>query len=306
MKRVAYLDTLKWLAGVIIFTVHFISYVRPSFFDEVLRTMPWYAIVGGFTGKYAVTLFAAIIGYLPYVAPSSATPARYFVRRYLYFVIGGFIANASYWMLGVLGIMEPGLSLPHVVKTSLILGYDIYTPFWCIQSFFIISVVAYLNAKCNVTAIGVLLEIIGFYLTGLQWVALGLIGCLAAALLQREGIKKALSIRIVPWILIVIALVIIKQPESDAAYIADAISSALIIVAVGASPLLSKALSTRFFAFLGENAMAFFLLHMFVIVGMLHITARYPVLSYAAALAVLTVISVIVNRIIKLLMRLIP
>ncbi len=176
------------------------------------------------------------------------------MRRYFYFVVCGFAINLVF----VIG--KGNLSLK-VVSESLLLGSGIFPTYWCIQSFFIGSVVSYFNSFYKIQDAFIILEIILFYSSGKTWIAICLLGNLAALFYIDDRFENILKRKSVKIFLLLLIFLLIKRSESELTYLIDGMCSLIFLLVVKKSDFLKRIFGIRIFASQGKNVMAIYLFH---------------------------------------------
>ena len=277
------LDTFKFLAIVCVFSGHFIGITKPELFD-LLRLPPWYYFVGGFSGKFGVAVFAVISSYITYeeaFAGGGGSATRYILRRYFYFLLCAFVVNAGMWLINVIHITSETFTFVQFLKNTFLLGGEFFSPYWCIPSFLMISIVSELNGKGRVAFPAIALEIGFFVLLGgwlWLWVAIGLLGAFAASLQAWEPFRKTVfRVPVLPQLVLWgVALVIIKRPEGYLTYFLDGVACVLMILAVKNSRVLMRIFDNKYLAFCGRYTMEMYLMHLIVIYVSLRVFSVPP------------------------------
>lgn len=261
-KREEYLDTLRFLAAVWIFTTHFIAFVNYDLFNR-FEKMPLYLIFYGITGKLAVTLFCVILGYFSYMKGNSdqGNTLQYMSRRYIYFVIAGFIINSIYAIAAYMGIIDREISIYQVIRSSVLITSDIQARFWCMWSFLIGSFFCYLNGKYKLGLAEIVLETLLFIYCGQIWIAMCLFGNIIILLLENEKIKALFENTWIQILILILIFVFVKRPESTRTYLIDGICSTALIMVVMNNRKLSAALSNKYLAKINKNYMGIYLIH---------------------------------------------
>lgn len=272
-KRKNYIDGLKCLAIFIIFEAHFAAYFESDsirFWSE--PTMSF--LMRGMTAKFGVAILAVCLGYFAYESREK-NASVYIARRYFYFFISGLFINTVIAVLSYCHIILfdnglPALSLfitvKAVLKESLTLGYRIFPTYWCIFDFCVGSVIAYLNGRGEVETVGILVQMLLFWLSGRIWVTICLIGCLCSRFLKNKICVRILSIRLVRVVLFLLPIVLTMEAGGDIPKFWDGIRTMMIVLALEASPFMQKVLSVRPLASTGKNVLGIFLIHMPVLI----------------------------------------
>ena len=262
-ERIRYLDILKLLAIFVVFATHFVDRFNDSYVS-LWHDAPTAWLLNGVNGKTGVAVFAVILGYFAYRSKEQNI-TKYTLKRYMYFLLCALFINSIYAIFGSLGIFDDSYTAKEVILTSLTLGAEIFRTFWCIRPFFIASVISRLNGKAGAGVLVILLDMLILYqLTGDVWVAICLMGNLAAVLMQREkimGIFRHIWIR---WPVYAAAFFLVKRPESDIKYVIDGACAMVLILAFSESRIIRKVLDWEPLASQGKNTMAMYLIHVVV------------------------------------------
>lgn len=298
-KRFDYMDGLKFFAALWIFAVHFISSDVPSLLGL------WSGfLLRGVSGKLAVAILAVILGYLAYdKGTKSDKLGEIILKRYVQFVVMGIIIN-------IFGAANKGYNFTQpmtyisIVATSLTLGKQLASIFWCMQAFFFASVISYIAGKYKMSEFPIILLIGTFYLTGNVWVSVCLMGNLLCRFTNFEAFpkrEKILSNPLTQIILFVIAFFAIKRSESDLTYFIDGICCMLILFIFAANKTLRKIFGCKVLAYLGKQSMGIFLLHPFIYPSVSNfVYSHFPNLpvihlfAFIASLIIVVLLSVIV------------
>ena len=272
-KRKPYIDGLKCLAIFIIFLTHFVAYFESDYI-RFWSEPPMSFLMKGMTGKYGVAILAVCLGYFAYESREE-NASVYMARRYFYFFISGLFINTVIAALSYAHIILFDNGLPArslivtskaVLKESLILGYRIYPTYWCMFDFCVGSVFAYLNGRDKVKTLGILVQMLLFWLSGRIWVTICLIGCLCRRFLKNRTCVKILSIKPIRFVLLLLSIVLAIEEGGDAPNLWNGIRAMMIVLVLEESPLLQKVLSSRPFALTGKNVLGVFLIHMPVLI----------------------------------------
>ena len=310
-KRKSYLDAVKLFAIFIVFATHFIAAYRDSLF-MLWDVMPYALFLKGISGKFGVVIFSVILGYFAYRS-SEKNIVKYTIKRYLYFLICALFINSLYACVGHLGIYSDPVSVRQVLITSVKLGDDIFPTFWCIIPFLLGSVLSRINGLVNDrTGTGVILPLIEIAVLvwlDQQWVAICLMGNIAALIESNEKLMKPFLKRAVRILIYLIAFFAIKQPSADIRYLVDGVAVLLVIPALSGSSVLTKVLDCRALASPGKNTMAIYLIHVVIyhIIGDRVIDASASpssfLLSFVVSWAVIVLLSYPVNALLNRLSK---
>lgn len=256
MHRLKYYDTLKFFAIFLVCFTHFIGWFHGEYF-KYYEIMPYSLLVNGLTGKLGVIILGQVMCVFAYNS-SQKNPIKYFVTRYLYFVVCGAMINCLYI---VSGIYTEDISIGQFFTHSFQLSAAIFPTFWCMRIFLLAGLVAYMNGKTQASAIIIIFEVVLLWLSGNFWMAACVMGCLAQSI-RNKSLLNILQKPVVKAIILFAIFWAIKRPESYEAYWIDAICTALFIVVLECSDFVRKLLSgIRFLSFLGKYTMTVFMVH---------------------------------------------
>ena len=284
-KRKPYIDTIKALAIFVVFLTHFIDEFHPEYFS-LWKTLPTAILLKGVSGKFGVCVFSVILGYFAFKTKETNI-AKYAVKRYVYFLVCGLFINSVYAVFSRFGLFSDPISTYKVLKTSVLLGSDIFPTFWCIRPFMYASLITAINKKLRSfpTNIAIIIvEIALLVYVGQLWVAICLIGNVVAIVEHSDYYKKVFSNRSIRISVYLISFIAIKFAN----YLLDGISAALVLLALGCSPVLSEYLRNRLLASIGKNTMAIYLTHVIIYeaIGKVLITDTHFVASFVFAMLV--------------------
>lgn len=160
-ERVYWIDTLRFLLIVRIFTTHFRASIKEGryvygFFMNLITANGY-----GVSGKFCVLMFAVILGYFATLA-GYKEKERYIETRYIYFISCMLFINVIYYVLSTVGAIDKKISIINIVSNTFLLGDGIYATAWCILPYFIGSVICYLGGRCKISLPGWILVIVAF------------------------------------------------------------------------------------------------------------------------------------------------
>ena len=293
--RKNYLDSLKLFAIFFVFATHFIAAFRDSLFS-LWDIMPYALLFKGISGKFGVVIFSVILGYFAYRS-SEKNVLKYSVKRYVYFLLCALFINGLYAVCGHFGIYSDPVSLRTVLITSVTLGDDIFPTFWCIIPFLLGSVLSRINGRAGSGFILPLIEMAVLVYLDQQWVAICLMGNIAAAAESKEKLMKPFGSRAFRILIYLAAFAAIKQPNADIRYLVDGAAVLLVILALSKSTVLAKALSCKALASPGKITMAIYLMHVIVyhLIGERVIDASVSLNSFIISLIVSWAVTVFIS-----------
>ena len=143
-KRELYLDSFKFIAILNVIFSHFFSYCR-SHYKINLNSFSFV------NGKYGVIIFCIVLGLLAYKQGQKGKNniIVYSLKRYIYFVICGFIINTVYYAINYNDIRCEA-NYNYVIGESLFLSYQIYPTYWFAKDFCIGSIICYILGEYDV------------------------------------------------------------------------------------------------------------------------------------------------------------
>lgn len=261
MKREGYLDSLKIMAIFIIYATHFISQFHKEYFF-LWSEMPSRIVFGGLTGKFGVALFGVILGYLAYKS-SETNIAKYSIKRYIYFVLCGLFVNTLYAVLGTFGYFHGVIGVTKVLRTSFLVGDQIFATYWCMRPFLVASIFSRINGQLRLHPVIILAEIVGLILIEQPWIAICMLGNLIPSIRNIEFVDRLLENSYVKIAGVILALWIIKL-DSKYIYLLYGLSSVIIILALTKDSHIKSLMEKPFFTHQGQNTMAIYLIHVAV------------------------------------------
>lgn len=262
-KRFDYLDTAKFIAIMWIFVVHYISEFQPQWF-AYWDILPFSLLLKGLTGKCALAMLAVTMGFLAYYKGTKQGGLfAAVVKRYLSFFVMGLFVNVIYAANSGLSLSDLSV-LKDILVTSLAIGDGIYATFWCMQSFFIASVVSYIAGLFKLKELPVCGLVALFIVLGEIWVAVCLMGNLLYVMTDAQdprAYRKVLENRWVQLLLVVAVFFAVKRSESDVTYVIDGLCAALMLAVISMNSKAEKLFSAPALVFMGKYSMGIFLLH---------------------------------------------
>ena len=233
--RIVYLDTMRFLAALWVFTTHFINMYRPGVF-RLWTVMPFSLFLNGLTGKLAVTLFCVVLGYLAYESGQRNTNMnifQYTITRYIYFFSFALFLNTLYVVVtnaGLLSLVWQSMGVGQVIYSSIFLKGDIVGFFGILRPLFIASLLCFINGKYKLSYKEVLVQSIVMIFIGQTWVGIALLGNLAEILLQNEKVNAVLKKLWIQLPLIIMVFVLIKRPENNTTHLIDELCMTVVVL----------------------------------------------------------------------------
>ncbi len=271
-QRIGWIESMRFLAFFLVFTVHYIAAFKPELFRYWEEGWTSYLLMG-LTGKFAVALFSVILGYFAAakLSQEGGEYGAYVAQRYLQFVAPLFIVNFfmslnSFIMMDLFGIRQ-------FFRDSFFFTYEIVPTFWCMEPFFLASLVIGLIA---VLTRGEHKKRPGWYaaallvslLIGETWIGICLMGAILYTVQSRGyGWLKNVPVKIV---LAVCAYLLLHTPEStEPSYFRDGIACirwgvawCFLLLVIFNTPMIQKPLDMKALKWLGSMAFALYLVHM--------------------------------------------
>ncbi|MBR5774473.1 MAG: acyltransferase family protein [Clostridia bacterium] len=265
-ERINYMDGLKFFAAMWIFITHFITTHAPSGL-LLWRDFPYTLIFKGITGKLCVSLLGVILGYLSYIKGTKTEKlGPVIIKRYVHFVVMAVVIN-------IFGALKKGYNFAElktyfiIAVNSLMLNHELAAIFWCIQSFFLASVILYILGKYKVSSFPIILLTIVFFVCDNVWISVCLMGAVLYRITNYEISSAREKFLSRPWVqiaLFVIAFFAIKRSESSLTFYIQGVCCVFILIIFSVNKTLKKIFSCKVFAYLGKQSMGIFLLHSFV------------------------------------------
>lgn len=249
-QRERELDSLKFIAIFIIYSLHFINEFRPIYFEFIYNQYPMKIISSGITGKMCVALFGVLLGYFAYNYGKNKSFLEYSIKRYGYFVWVGLIINS------ILGLIND-ISINSVIISSLKVNSDIFVTFWFAKDFLIASIICnYLGRTKSNLSTNLVFILISYYL-GTVWITICLMGTVVSGLVDSKLTKnKFINIAV-----LIISLLLIRRTESETTYLLDGFFSTVLIINIEKSKYIKKILTNRITSNLGTKTMAILVIH---------------------------------------------
>ena len=148
-QRIAYFDTYRFLAAMMIFLSHYIYYFSRASF-RYFHTMPYSLVLEGIRGSLGVMILCVILGYFAYKKGEKSKDSLIVlsVKRYLYFVV---MAVAYYLIAFTIGGRHLKGGFLHTVKVlgkaSILLTDDYNGLFWTLIPMLIGSMICYVLGR---------------------------------------------------------------------------------------------------------------------------------------------------------------
>ena len=240
MKRVKWVDSVRFLAIFLIMTTHYLAAFFPSALS-LWEPGPFFWLFGGITGKLSVAVFCVLLGYYagrpkPF---SFSGFGLYAVRRYfqlaffaflatLLFLLGGYAVT---WLFhtpdeAVFRILSDGprYNLIYLLRDAFLLEDHYIDTLWCMRDLMLASVVCRLfgylpehirpgvRAVLACVLIALLLAVNAAFFI---WACVGLMGCLVRLAVDAARTRPQLTAPVPRFFLFAVSLVLLKIPLSE-------------------------------------------------------------------------------------------
>ena len=240
MKRVKWVDSVRFLAIFLIMITHYLA----SFFPSALSLWepgPFFWLFGGVTGKLSVAVFCVLLGYYACTPKSFSFSGfgLYTVRRYfqlaffaflatLLFLLGGYAVT---WLFhtpdeAVFRILSDGprYNLMYLLRDAFLLEDHYIDTLWCMQDLMLASVVCrlfgYLPERIRpgvraVLACALITLLLVVNAAFFIWTCVGLMGCLVRLAVEAARTRPQLTAPVPCLFLLAVSLVLLKLPLSE-------------------------------------------------------------------------------------------
>lgn len=273
-KRIGWIDSVRFLAIFWVMTTHYISVYHGEWIRYWSEGWTKY-VLQGLTGKFAVAIFCLLMGYFAALKMSKNYGAISYIKdRYLQFSQGVLFMNVGlaltiralyHFDIVNLAFQPDKHNIRGVLSDSFLFSSEIILPFWCIQVFFVSSVMLAIVHKLKYSfGIQCVLMLL-FILTGYIWPGLCILGSIMhtiiAKLNQNIKWKDILRNKWLQACLLLISFVMIQRPESNATFVLYGISGFIILTVLFQNETIQKMLDKKWLRFLGSVSFEFYLVH---------------------------------------------
>lgn len=262
-ERVAYFDTYRFLAAMLIFATHYISkFSRVTF--RYWSIFPYSIVLHGINGKLGVSMLCVILGYFAYrkgekskeslIALSLKRYTYFVVMAGLYYIIASFVKNYS--------VSDSFFgSVAFFAKEALLLNDKYNGLFWTLIPMLIGSVVCYILGRSQTKTGGVLLMGAAFLLADEVWVFNCIIGCLIAVWQYNDLVKKIMSHWWTRLIAFILAFCAIKAPESFRTYMLQGFFCVVVVIITMNSDKLAKFMGAPIWTKVNRSYFSLYIFH---------------------------------------------
>ena len=270
-------DSLKYYAIFLVIIGHFFNY-RGVAAPDWVNVFPLSFLLREFSGRTGVLMFGVIMGYFAFRSGKKKEFIPYVLKRYLYFVLWGFVINGLYYLFNIDGIRTDS-NFNLVIGQSVLLGKLIFPAYWFVLPFFEGSILSFIAGKLKLKAVWILAVALAILFLKQEYIAVVVLGALLDEILEKHPpyFEKAG----VQLLLCIVSLLLLFQRGHYFSLFFQGIGCAVIVVLFMYNKLLHKAGENGFTCYFGKLTMAILILHlvcMNVIDGMLdmyHIDLPY-------------------------------
>ena len=272
-KRITYLDTVRWMAAVFIFTTHFIAAFERDIFRIWDEVFPVNLFMYGVTGKLAVSVLGVVLGFMAFTKgkknAGSNDTVTYLVQRYLFFLAAGLVIHLLYGVAQSFSLVNYGIKFGDVIENSVFMKDTIVAHWWSMMPFLLASVLCFICGKYQLGIGEIIIGIGIFYYAGQVWIAVCLMGALVKCILEDERYVKLLQKKWTRILIFAILFVILKREESNLTYLIDGIGMSLFILVLCTWDILQGFFGHRYWNLVNKNYMGVFMVHelVYVILG---------------------------------------
>lgn len=187
-KRLSFLDTVRFLACTLVFVNHFCVNVGGGKFSFLWESIPYRYLFAGLNGKFGVSMFAVVSGYLATLCGKKHSFLGYTIKRYLSFVFAEIVAVLFLLFCRIVTQQSPisDYSLYAIIKDCLSLGSVVVPILWCFREFLLGSVFCFICGKYKLDFFPILAIIFILALVGKIWTAVCVFGALAYCITQSK------------------------------------------------------------------------------------------------------------------------
>jgi len=280
-------DSLKYYAIFLVIIGHFFNYCGVAAPDWV-NVFPLSFLLREFSGRTGVLMFGVIMGYFAFRSGKKKEFIPYVLKRYLYFVLWGFVINSLYYLFNIDGIRTDS-NFNLVIGQSVLLGKLIFPAYWFVLPFFEGSILSFIAGKLKLKAVWILAVALAILFLKQEYIAVVVLGALLDEILEKHppyfekaGVQLLLGVG---------SLFLLFQEEQRFSYFLRGIGCLMIVVLFVYNSFLHKAGDLSITSYFGKITMAILALHMLcmnVIDGMLD--SNHIILPYLLVMAIWFVI----------------
>ena len=271
-QRIFWIDTIRFIAMMWVFTVHFIATYNSDLFYYWRNGISQYILMG-ITGKLAVAMFTVLLGYFA-AAKSTSRPnlTEYTANRYFQFASPLLIVNSIIVLLAVINTRitcfaftyNPDVhNVKNIISDSFLFNTQILPTFWCIRPFFISSVLIVVLNKEKCSILFQLLAMTVIIYSGYPWIGICIMGSILYKFINSSRYSKMRFFynRFVQLAVFLVAAIMIKRQESTSTYVIDGIACALVLTIIFYNQRIQRIFSCKSVSRLGRVSLYIYLLH---------------------------------------------
>lgn len=272
-KRLVYMDSLKLLAALLVFSVHFLAVFAPGVMTYWTTGWSKY-ILYGFSGKLAVCFFFISAGIF---AMKKVEIREYVIKRYLRFVVPILLVELVMLVLMIIfhltdiqpfhiDINNQYLNLEQFdykmfLRSIVFLDDSIVSTYWCNWQLFVGPVLLVILNGLDIKGKYILLFLASFvfFITGEIWYTLCVLGGALYIFMQRD--YKCMHKWYIKVLLVVSIYFLIRHPETNWFYLLKGIACMALIIVIAYSPCIQKLLENKVLRVLNPYSLEIYLLH---------------------------------------------
>ncbi len=267
-KRIEWIESLRVIAAIWVFVVHYIDYYHPEYF------MYWNPgqLLCGLSGKLAMAMFLVVSGYLTAsqkIRGLALIP--YLIKRYLKLCIPLLVVTI---VVALERIIAHGASVADmaqkVFSTSFLFEMtELCTQAWCLQDFLLAGVIIAVVSGTRFAPMLLLAAGLVLYKLHEVWIAIAVLGAFVYhvnRLFDRlpSSWNRVIFSPVTKAAVLIVSIVAIRRPERFLTYVIDGVACAAVFMVVLRSPHAQKFLSNSLLTKLGKMTFEFFLVHVFL------------------------------------------
>lgn len=276
--KIYWLDSLKLLAALLVFSTHFLAEYAPKFLVYWEEGHIFY----GISGKLAVSFFFLMSGYFAMKTKRENT-WQYIVKRYLRLAVPVLVVEAAMLFLMLCykqlaaDVRLPAEMAGHLLKLEemnrqvflsdiFFLGGKVVVTYW--GNFMLFAgpvIVVILHGVCNdrdehartlFAAAGII-----FFLAGYPWYSVCMLGALLYLLISKERQFEAVYQWIIKIVLLIILVFCVRTPETNAGYIWKGLASFCLVFFVFYDKTMQVVLENKVCKLLSKYSFEIYLVH---------------------------------------------
>lgn len=285
-NKIYWMDSLKLLAALLVFSTHFLAEFAPKFLVHWERGH----ILYGITGKLAVSFFFLMSGYFAMRTKRENT-WQYIVKRYLRFVVPVLMIETLVFFLMLCfklsavdnwlptEMTERYLKLENMnyqmfLSDIFLLNGKVVVTYWGNFMLFVGPVIAVLlhgmckgkdenSGKYEAVKSGILFAAAGciFFLLGYAWYTVCMLGALLYLILSKERQLRTAYRWMIKIILLIILCFCVRTPETNTGYVLKGLASFCLVFFVFYDKKIQAFLENKVFQSLSKYSFEIYLVH---------------------------------------------